>query len=301
MKPIIIALFCLIILVSGIGCQQVNAPLSPTAPPYETPVELATLPPTRSHQAIAPLTPPSPTTAANFIPPTAIQQAFSLEHEIIGRSVEGRSITARRFGTGEKILLFVGGIHGGTEANTIRLMEQLIAHFSAQPQDVLTGLSLVFVPNANPDGLNANTRFNANTVDLNRNWGCGWSAEARWRNESVNAGTAPFSEPETQALSDFIRMQKPSVVLFYHSAAGGVFAGNCERFVSDEMAAVLGEATGYHYGVSFSAYPVTGTAAAWVDSQGIPAADVELFTSTETELTRNLAGIMALQRWALQQ
>lgn len=291
----IIALFCLIILISGVGCQPEN-PQQPTpSPTYESPITLATLPPTRSHQAIQSAvtpSPPSPTVRASLPTPVMVQY-------LVGESAEGRVITARRFGTGERMLLFVGGIHAGTEANTVQLVEELMQHFSAQPDDVLPGFSLLFIPNANPDGLNANTRMNANAVDLNRNWGCNWSPEARWRNQAVSAGKHAFSEPETQALSAFITYQAPEVVLFYHSAAGGVFAGNCERHVSDAMAAVLGEATGYSYGSSFSAYPVTGTAAAWVDSQGIPSADVELFSNTETEFTRNLNGIMALQRWLL--
>jgi hypothetical protein len=67
------------------------------------------------------------------------------------------------------------------------------------------------------------------------------------------------------------------------------------------LSAILGEAAGYDYGQSFSAYPVTGTAANWVDGQGVPSADVELETWTGTEFERNLRGIMAVQQWILGQ
>jgi hypothetical protein len=63
------------------------------------------------------------------------------------------------------------------------------------------------------------------------------------------------------------------------------------------MSAVLGEATGYHYGAAFSAYPVSGTASNWADGLGIASADVELVTWTDSEFERNLRGVMALQRW----
>ncbi|MBZ0298364.1 MAG: peptidase M14, partial [Anaerolineae bacterium] len=112
------------------------------------------------------------------------------------------------------------------------------------------------------------------------------------------AGDAPFSEPETRALSAFIQNLRPATVLFYHSAADGIFAGECNGdHGSAQMSEILGQATGYHYGAVFSAYPVTGTASSWVDSLGIPSADVELLTQTDPEFERNLAGVLALQRW----
>jgi hypothetical protein len=227
----------------------------------------------------------------------------------IGYSVEGRAIIARRFGEGPRVLLLVGGIHGGWEANTVALVNELIAHFESHPEDVLPGTSLVLIPAANPDGLprgrTSEGRFNANGVDLNRNWSCGWAAVAVWRNQRVNPGITAFSEPETQALAEYIRELRPAAALFYHSAANGVYAGDCENQAiaadSQALSAVLGEASGYGYGQPFTAYPVTGTAASWVDGQGIPSADVELQTWTETEFEHNLRGIMAVQAWLLGQ
>jgi hypothetical protein len=87
-------------------------------------------------------------------------------------------------------------------------------------------------------------------------------------------------------------------VLFYHSSAGGIFAGGCEGdHGSALMSQILGQATGYAYGEPFTAYRVTGTAASWVDGEGIPSADVELQTQTDSEFERNLSGIMAIQCW----
>ena len=161
------------------------------------------------------------------------------------------------------------------------------------------------VPAANPDGLlrgqSPEGRFNSHGVDLNRNWGCGWQPAAVWRATPVSPGTGAFSEPETQALAAFITRLQPEAALFYHSKAGGVFAGDCadgpDAVDSAQMSAVYGEASGYDYGQAFSAYPVTGTAASWADSQGIYSADVELETSNLTEFDANLRAVLALLAW----
>jgi predicted deacylase len=198
----------------------------------------------------------------------------------------------------------VGGIHGGWEANTVVLVQQLIAYFTQTPGDVLPGMSLILIPSLNPDGLSVGRsisgRFNNNGVDLNRNWACDWSADAVWREGAVDPGPTAFSEPETTLLAQYIRAQQPAAVLFYHSAANGIFAGEClNTSHSLALAQVYGEATGYPYGQPFTAYRVTGTAANWVDGQGIPAVDVELASWERTEFERNLRGVLALQCWLL--
>ena len=114
----------------------------------------------------------------------------------------------------------------------------------------------------------------------------------------VSAGGAPFSEPETLALASLIRDVRPQAVLFYHSAANGVYAGDCGgNGNSATLGQVLGVATGYNFGEAFSAYPVTGTAPSWVDSLGIASADVELATANDTEFERNVHGLTAVQCW----
>ena len=147
-------------------------------------------------------------------------------------------------------------------------------------------------------GRNAEGRFNANNVDLNRNWGCDWSADAYWKQEKVNPGTRPFSEPETAALSVFMQQMRPTAALFYHAAADGIFEGTCNEVVdSAQLAAVLGDASGYSYGKPFSAYTVSGTESNWADGQGILSADVELAGTRDAEFDRNLRGILAVECW----
>ena len=300
----------------------------PTAAPSVTPAPALPLRPTQTPRPVRPAntgTPrPTPTrwplslllTPGEGPPPATLDPALigriqardgsggavGAGYTLVGRSVQGRPLVARSFGSGERLLMLVGGMHGGWEANTVALVDELIAHFDAFPDDVLPGMRLVLVPAANPDGLlrgrTPEGRFNTNGVDLNRNWGCDWSAEAVWRDQPVDAGPYPLSEPETMALAETIRLLRPSAVVFYHSAAAAIYAGNCAGGrVSDALAAALAEATGYSHGAAFSAYAVSGTAANWADGLGIPALDVELETWTSSEFERNLRGVMALQRW----
>lgn len=271
-----------------------------TDTPIASPTPTDTITPTASITAIIT---PSQTNAPSPAPnlrPAQLPDVFGY-----GQSVEGRTLTAHKIGNGDRVIMLVGGIHGGYEANTITLIEQFIIHFTNNPLDVLPNITLILIPSANPDGASYGRslrgRFNANGVDLNRNWDCGWQAEAYFRDTPVYAGDKPFSEPESLALAALINDLRPAVVLFYHSAANGIYAGDCQTGgVSDDMVAILGQATGYPYGVTFTDYAVSGTASSWVDGLGIPSADVELASAELTEFSRNLAGIRALQCWLTQ-
>jgi predicted deacylase len=239
---------------------------------------------------------PSIASASTLIP---AENTFS-----IGQSVQGRDILAWRFGDGEHIVLLVGGIHAGFEANTVMLVNEMIAHFQSTPADILPGITLLLVPVANPDGLllgrESEGRFNANNVDLNRNWGCEWSTTAYWQNQLVNPGERAFSEPETRAVGGVIRDLRPGAAIFYHAAAHGIFAGDCDGdHGSAALAAVIGDASGYPYGKAWSAYPVSGSASTWADGLGVPAVDLELSGTRETEFIPNLQGVMAVQKWLI--
>lgn len=288
--------------------RQIATRITPTE--TYTPTPLPTLPAVIPQIARVTITPTRTLTLAlptgdmpdTEVSPYPVPQP-GLNDEIIGYSGEGRPIFARRFGSGDRIILLVGGIHGGWEANTVELIAGLMDYFAANPADIDPAVSLIFIPALNPDGLpygrTAAGRFNMNGADLNRNWGCDWSEEAYWREQRVNPGASPFSEPETQAAARYIEQLQPVVALFYHSAANGVYAGDCAQGFadSDTMAEIYGEAAGYRTGAPFTAYPVNGAASNWVDGLGIASADVELQSWNNPEVERNLRGIMAVMAW----
>jgi hypothetical protein len=73
--------------------------------------------------------------AALFIAPvSASRRTVTITGLTIGRSTEGRPITAVRIDDGPRKLVLVGATHGGPEANTYRLMLDLIAHLRAAPR-----------------------------------------------------------------------------------------------------------------------------------------------------------------------
>jgi protein MpaA len=293
-------LLCLMLLTACSGVVYAQRPASLiTATPAPPGARAVTATPLSTIQA--PLlqdesAAPHPTLVLPTLTPFPDDTLFS-----IGQSVEGQPIWAWQFGDGPRTIVLVGGIHGGYEGNTVVLSEMLINHFRSTPEDVLPGIRLVIIPTANPDGLTRGDglegRFNANGVDLNRNWGCEWSETAYLRDISVDPGPRPFSEPESLALRFYFVAEPPDVAIFYHSALGSIFLGGCgdsEPGVN-WLGDLLADTTSYVYQPSFDYYEVTGDATNWLAERGIPAAIIELSTREHPEFDRNLPGVMALQ------
>src|SRR3989338_11578153 len=73
---------------------------------------------------------------------------------VIGTSAGGNNITAYHFGEGDSDLLFVGGIHGGYEWNTVLVAYQLMDYLKANSNVIPANVKVTVVPVLNPDGLN---------------------------------------------------------------------------------------------------------------------------------------------------
>lgn len=237
---------------------------------------------------------------------------------IIGRSVEGHNITSYSYGNGITHLLFVGGIHGGYEWNSTLLAYTFIDYLKLHPEIIPKNITIDIIPSLNPDALyrvtgkegrftqddvnpdkklQASARFNANKVDLNRNFDCNWKPKSTWRRETVSAGAQPFSEPEAKTLRDFILKNKPSSVIFWHSQANGVYASQCKSGILPDTLTIMNlyaRASGYATNKNFDAYEVTGAAEDWLASINIPAITVELKTHETIEFEENLSGVKAL-------
>jgi len=246
--------------------------------------------------------------------------------EVIGQSVEGRLLRAFRFGTGDKTLVFVGSIHGGYEWNSALLSYEIIDYLAANPDVIPSDIEVMVIPVANPDGLYkvmgtsgrffaedapqfdyaseitfddlaVRGRFNANDVDLNRNFDCKWKSDAVWRDYSVDAGSSAFSEPESSAIRDFLTRKEPEAVVFYHSASNGVYTSFCEDDASsgtESLLALYSEATGYPRYDDYPYYEITGDVGDWLSTINISAISVELSTHTAIEWDKNRAGLEAM-------
>lgn len=252
---------------------------------------------------------------------TELENVSNKKYEVIGTSIEGRDIEAYTYFTSQPStshLLFVGGIHGGYEWNSILLAYALIDHLDARPNSIPNNVRVTIIPSANPDGaykvigkegrfsisdVPANItpiglgRLNANNVDLNRNFDCKWKSEAIWRNNRVSAGSSPFSEPEAKAIGDFVLSNPISAAVFFHSQANAVYASECTNGILPETMHIMNaysKASGYKAIDIFDSYEVTGDVEGWLASINIPAITVELKTHETIEWKQNLAGVKAL-------
>jgi len=253
---------------------------------------------------------------AIFIPTSEESKIQSPKREVLGFSVEGREIESYTFGNGKTKIVFVGGIHGGYEWNTVILMYELMDYLKVNLESISDELTIVVIPSLNPDGVfkiigkegrftisdvptgsNAIGRFNAHNVDLNRNFDCKWQPKGVWRTEEVDCGTAPFSEPESLTIKNYVLEKEPAAVVFFHSKSNGVYGSYCENEILPETRDIMNiysEASGYPVYDTFDQYQVTGDASDWLASIDIPAISIELKTHEDIEWEQNLAGIEAL-------
>jgi len=250
--------------------------------------------------------------------PEVAKEVIDPKYKVIGYSVEKRKIESYTYGTGKTHIAFVGGVHGGYEWNSILLAYKAIDYLNANIKTIPANLTVTVIPNANPDGMfkvvgkegrflateipkdskiQESGRFNANNVDLNRNFDCEWKPESTWKGNVVSAGKTVFSEPEAVAMRDFVLADKPVSVIFWHSQSGVVYGSDCEKGTLPETLTIMNtyaKASGYGAVEKFNAYKVTGDSEGWLAKIGIPAITVELTNHESIEWEKNLAGIKAL-------
>jgi hypothetical protein len=222
------------------------------------------------------------------------------DKSVIGTSVNGKEITAFHFGTGDKEILLLGGVHGSYSPNTSGVAEEAVAYFKENPSAIPDSVTLTIIPNLNPDGLamtGTEGRFNANDVDLNRNFDCEWSKTAVWRSQTVSGGEEAFSEPEARALRDYLDNYNPVAAIVWFSAEGKVYPSACgdePGNASIKLAETFATASGYGLADEFDAYTITGDMVNWMAKEGIPAISVLLTDHKNTEWAKNKAGIEAV-------
>jgi hypothetical protein len=108
----------------------------------------------------------------NF-PPQKLAKALeflpqSFRKEVLGKSVLNQPIYGYFWGRGDTKVLMWSQMHGNESTSTralTKLMNGLDAGFGGE---IFDKISLLIIPQLNPDGAKAYTRFNANEVDLNR-------------------------------------------------------------------------------------------------------------------------------------
>ncbi|MCE5278735.1 MAG: DUF2817 domain-containing protein [Planctomycetaceae bacterium] len=190
----------------------------------------------------------------------------------LGYSILGKPITMHVFGTARNPALIFAGIHGDEPASS-QLARRMYDEVRSNPS-ILGGRSVAFILEANPDGLAARTRGNANRVDCNRNFPANnWKPSAA--NARYSGGPRAASEPETQAIMKAVDMLHPCCIVTIHTISGRRFCNNYDGPAS-ALAAAMSRYNNYPPKATIG-YPTPGSFGTWsgVD-RGIPTITLEL-------------------------
>jgi murein tripeptide amidase MpaA len=224
---------------------------------------------------------------------------------VAGQSAQSRPIMGIRV-TGPGTGLKAGAlIHGDQHARewitvptTLYVADQLIRQYDSDPDihTLVDRYEWFLIPVMNPDGYaytwSSDRMWRKNRrvmsggtigVDLNRNWAIGWGGEgsAGLPSDQTYRGPAPFSEPETQAIRDFI-LDHPDIIAYcdlhsYHQLIMYPFGCTTglprypERATYEYLAPAMASTlyavhhTHYQYGPVYTTiYPASGVSVDWV-------------------------------------
>jgi protein MpaA len=199
-------------------------------------------------------------TTSTTVPPPPGPLDLTQDIVGLGYSVEGRPIFAERYGTpGGRRVLVIGVIHGD-EDDGLAIIDEL------RRRTVPDGVELWLVESMNPDGVANQVRHNGNGVDLNRNFPYKWGPIGV-PGDSQYAGPGPASEPETQAMVNFMQQLQPDITTWYHQ---DLFVVNPAQGRDGRIRARYAELTGLPMG-EITGGTYTGIAATWARNEFRPA------------------------------
>lgn len=130
------------------------------------------------------------------------------------RSVQGRPIEVYVIDGGTPTVLVLAGVHGD-EPEGVELARDLVTDLVKHSRDLQC--RVVVAPAVNPDGLDRRTRWNANSIDVNRNFP---TADFGGSTGRYYGGSAPGSEPETRAVMHLFDEYEPALILAFHAPLG---------------------------------------------------------------------------------
>lgn len=162
-------------------------------------------------------------------------------------------------------ILIIGVFHGD-EPQGKYLIEEYLNRENQNTPTSNSPLSLpLFIPCLNPDGMSANTRVNANNVDLNRNfptknWGKNEGDNATCDDETTAyfGGKSPASEIETKFVIDIIEKYQPKLILTLHAPYKVVNYDGPAKKIAEKISQIINYPTegsiGYPTPGSFGTY-----------------------------------------------
>lgn len=271
----------------------------PTPEPSSTLMPTETPSPSRTPTATETAT--AVPTASQTRPPT-ITPTPLLATQVFAQSVLNQNLEIEQIGNGRHKILLIGGLRGD-QPQSQQLVQELADYFRSHLNLVPADVTLYFLPSLNQDGLDIGSRYNANNVDLNRNWNTpGWRSDSPQPGGFLpgTGGKSPFSEPETEKLSSWLltlqseqNTESIRVITYYHHHSapdvgrvipGYLTYGNPAQD-SVTLSLALAFAADYLYWpVWLGPYQPTGEAVQWYAMQGFAAADVEIPNAGELDV-----------------
>jgi hypothetical protein len=218
-------------------------------------------------------------------------------------------------------LFYTGTMHArewiGHEL-AIEFVDYILKHYRSNPEvlEVLTRNTLYIIPCGNPDGFEysrkhfsfwrKNRRNNGDGtygVDLNRNFEVGYKKSTN-TSSNVYGGPHPFSEPETQAIKNFVDTHENiTIALDYHSQGNVFFPAHKFNHESEiegtdlnslcaNMNYHIHKVSGRHYGINRGKPPtklISGSGREYYYSKGIIAVVVEVGTRNIPDYIQNMS------------
>lgn len=201
----------------------------------------------------------------------ALYPSITTARDSIGASYNGRALWMMKISDNadtdeEEPEFFINGLIHAREPmgleSCVRFMGYLCQNYGADSlvTNLVNNREFYFVPVINPDGYEYNRQINPNGggmwrknrhgqgIDLNRNWGFMWgfddNGSSPYPGDETYRGDAPFSEPETEAMRQFIIGRHFNIVMNFHSF-GNYFLypwGYYNGFTPDQsLFAVIGD------------------------------------------------------------
>jgi len=269
----------------------------------------------------------------------------------IGKSVEQRDLWAVKISDhvaqdeDEPVVVLLGCHHAREWISVdvpFLIARYLIENYASDSSiaRLVDNAEIWVVPMVNPDGhqysvmtdrlWRKNRRNNGDGtygVDLNRNYSYQWGGPGSSGDtfSDIYRGPAPFSEPESQAVRDFLQQQQPRALISYHNFSqlilypwGYTFTAAPDKPLLDSLAVAMAHrirsvhGENYKPGQASTLYLASGDTVDWLYALlGVPAYTIELrpnssfpgFRLPESEILptfeENLPAALMLIDWAI--
>lgn len=149
---------------------------------------------------------------------------------IIGETIEGRPLIVEQYGIEGPVLFLMAAIHGD-ERSAVTYSEQIRTDLQSGLARQ-TGSRVVFMQAANPDGIAMAKRYNANNIDLNRNFPAD-------NFEPGSGGTEPLSEAESRAIRLAFDSSNATAAISVHCCAPILDYDGPAQSLAEAMAAAM--------------------------------------------------------------